>query len=185
MSTITLSRVVAILILAALLVVAGFIIKKVVDASDSFESYASEFIPVCSKEPKIQDYSSRIASYIGTGSLLKEPAYALDIFKEYFACTHQAKTVFTPEEIAKYEPDILNCADAAYLAYAEELKKELAEASADSSAAGKADVVYYNGLIKTLDKESRSFKIYYKLNTGVSPVCNYQATNVQSPVVAS
>jgi hypothetical protein len=129
----------------------------------------------CPKGTTISDIMDRMRMFAGKDSLASEPAYALDIFKQYLACKNPKKgaSMFTTADIEKYNAEILMCAKSAYVNYAEELKKKSEESKAGNS---KEDMAYYDGMYKNITKQQKMFDAIFPPSSYSGKVCNYQAT---------
>ncbi|MFH1063800.1 MAG: hypothetical protein V1729_01830 [Candidatus Woesearchaeota archaeon] len=141
----------------------------------------------CPKDVKIDDYISRLRVFSGSKDkyYLAEPAYAIDIFKEYLSCKNPRKGSprFTAVELQQYNPEILNCANAAYVNYMTELKAKLDEseryknsADADIKAGATADFKYYADLHKKFQTEHKTFTLIFPEALSSSKLCDYSAT---------
>lgn len=171
-------------VLAVLMMVgvAGYIFyDKLTAGATQASSIVDTFNRVCPESPKIQDYAKRIASYAAQDAPVHEPAYAVDIFEEYYACTHQADLVFTLEEIEKYEPGIISCAMVAYVSYVAELQAKYDAVKDSKIEADVADAKYYKELLDTYTRKKALFDFSY--GKKASPeICNYNMPAAAEPV---
>ena len=82
----------------------------------------------CPEGIKIEEFPNRMALYLDADAGVLEPSYSIDIFEEYRSC--QQKGVFSSQEVQQFEPEIINCAEAAYIAYVEFLDEKVKELEA-------------------------------------------------------
>jgi len=129
----------------------------------------------CPAGTTINDILDRMRTFAGKDSQLSEPAYALDIFKQYLACKNPKKgaSMFTTADIEKYNAEILMCAKSAYVNYAADLKKKSEEAKAGGY---KEDVAYYEGMYQNITKQEKMFDAIFPASSYSGKVCNSQAT---------
>ena len=126
----------------------------------------------CPEGVDMEDYITRMRTFAAQNG---EPAYAIDVFKEYLACKNPVKgpSRFNDAEIEQYHKEMLNCANAAYVNYGDELKAKKQESEQFDS---EEDVKYYSDLIEENTKEYETFR---KVFSGVdysASACNFVQT---------
>lgn len=184
--TVDVKKVVGGLIL--LVVVAFFVIKIMSSGIFSTDADVSRMVEgalnTCPEDIQISKISNHMGWYIsddvqeGVG----EPILAISEFETYLVCKAKGG-VFSAADISTYEPGILGCAAAAYVAYINQLK---AKESALAPGAGGVDEddSEYTETVETREAYEKKYELFMKVfkNRDILPICNPSATSEQSAV---
>jgi hypothetical protein len=158
-----------------LVVIVLFILYNILGSNlGKVSKQAESWIPgfTCPKNPSIDDYVKRMRSFAPSDSPISAPDYAIGIFWEYLECRSPAigASKFTTKEISDNEPEILACANAAYINYKTALESKKKESR------NQADINYYDAVMGNITKEYNVFNIIFPPSTYAGKVCNYAAT---------
>lgn len=131
----------------------------------------------CPEGFTMQDYLRDMRTYSSSTSPEKDPGEAIEIFIEYLECKNPRKGEprFTPPELEAHDKEILSCANAAYVAYMEELKTKKQQTKNN-----KEEQEFYD---EEMEKTTREKNIFFDSKNAIYPtqefkgvMCNYAAT---------
>jgi hypothetical protein len=131
----------------------------------------------CPEGFTMQDYLRDMRTYSSSTSPEKDPGEAIEIFFEYLECKNPRKGEprFTPPELEAHDKEILSCANAAYVAYMEELKTKKQQTKNNEE-----EQEFYN---EEMEKTTKEKNIFFDSKNAIYPpqefkgvMCNYQAT---------
>jgi len=123
--------VVAVIVLITIFVVGMVIRSALLKSHETLSGIGFAKCTDSDKQRSVSDFKAKIEMFtkrkIEEGVSYYDPYAAIEQYELYLACKEDPDSLFKPEDIAKYEPAILNAAKTAYIRIAEDLCEEHAD----------------------------------------------------------